>query len=50
LRYLGEGLMVGPVLMGAALPAHILTPAVSVRGIINMSALVVTEAQDRVKE
>ena len=49
LRYLGDGLMIGPILMGAAQPAHILTPATSVRGIINMSALAVTEAQDQNK-
>jgi malate dehydrogenase (oxaloacetate-decarboxylating)(NADP+) len=47
LRYLGEGLMVGPILIGAACPAHILSPSVSVRGIVNMSALAVAEAQER---
>jgi malate dehydrogenase (oxaloacetate-decarboxylating)(NADP+) len=38
-------LAVGPILVGAAQPAHILTPTVSVRGIVNMSALAVVEAQ-----
>ena len=33
------------MLVGAAQPAHILTPTVTVRGIVNMSALAVVEAQ-----
>ena len=41
----GDGLSVGPILVGAARPAHILTPTVAVRGIVNMSALAVVEAQ-----
>jgi malate dehydrogenase (oxaloacetate-decarboxylating)(NADP+) len=46
LRHLGEGIAVGPILMGAAAPAHILTPSVSVRGIVNMTAVAVAEAQE----
>jgi len=42
---LGNGLPVGPMLVGAAKPAHILTPSVSARGIVNMSALAVVHAQ-----
>jgi len=45
LRYIGEGLSIGPMLMGAAQPAHVLTPTVSVRGLINMTAVAVAEAQ-----
>jgi len=45
LRSLGEGLSVGPVLVGVAQPAHILAPTASVRGILNMSAIAVVEAQ-----
>jgi len=45
LRHLGEGISIGPILMGMAAPAHILTPSVSVRGIVNMTALAVAEAQ-----
>ncbi len=45
LKVLGDGLAVGPVLLGAAMPAHILTPSVTVRGIVNMSALAVIDAQ-----
>ncbi len=47
LRLLGEGLAIGPILLGAAAPVHILAPTASVRGIINMSAVAVAEAQDR---
>lgn len=35
----GQGVSVGPILLGAAKPAHILTPATTVRGIVNMTAL-----------
>jgi malate dehydrogenase (oxaloacetate-decarboxylating)(NADP+) len=45
LRALGEGLSVGPILIGTAQPAHILSTTASVRGIVNMSALAVVEAQ-----
>ena len=38
LRSAGEGPQVGPMLIGAAKPAHVLTPTVTVRGIVNMSA------------
>jgi malate dehydrogenase (oxaloacetate-decarboxylating)(NADP+) len=47
LRYLGEGTSVGPVLLGTAKPAHIVAPSISVRGIVNVSAIAVAEAQDR---
>jgi len=50
LKVLGDGLAVGPVLLGAALPAHILTPSVTSRGIVNMSALAVVDAQQSLKE
>ena len=45
LKALGEGLSVGPILLGAAAAAHVLTPAVSARGLVNMSALAVVDAQ-----
>ncbi len=35
----GEGVTVGPFLLGAAKPVHILTPAATVRRIINMTAV-----------
>ncbi|HEY9549150.1 MAG TPA: phosphate acyltransferase, partial [Kiloniellaceae bacterium] len=46
-KVLGEGLSVGPILLGVAAPAHILTPSVTARGIVNMSAVAVVDAQDR---
>ena len=45
---LGEGLHVGPILIGAAASAHIMTPSVTARGITNMSAFAVVDAQRRV--
>ncbi len=44
---IGGGLPVGPMLVGGAKPAHILTPSVTARGIVNMSALAVVDAQSR---
>jgi len=38
-------LHVGPILLGAAAPAHVLTPTVTARGVLNMSALAAVEAQ-----
>ena len=34
------------VLLGSALPAHILTPSVTSRGVVNMTALAAVEAQE----
>jgi malate dehydrogenase (oxaloacetate-decarboxylating)(NADP+) len=45
IKVLADGLPVGPILIGAARPAHILTPAVTARGIVNMTAVAVVEAQ-----
>ena len=36
---------VGPILIGAARPAHVLTPSVTARGVVNMTAIAVVEAQ-----
>jgi len=41
----GYGITVGPILLGAAKPVHILTPTATVRRIINMTALAVVDAQ-----
>jgi len=41
------GVTVGPVLMGAAASAHILTPAATVRRVLNMTALAVAVAASR---
>jgi malate dehydrogenase (oxaloacetate-decarboxylating)(NADP+) len=40
----GDGVTVGPILLGAALPAHVLTPSATVRRIVNMTALSVVDA------
>ncbi len=40
----GEGLTVGPILLGSTKPVHILTPTATVRRIVNMTALTVVEA------
>ncbi|MEO7851835.1 MAG: phosphate acyltransferase, partial [Rubrivivax sp.] len=40
----GGGIAIGPVLLGVAKPVHILTPSATVRRIVNMTALAVTDA------
>ncbi|MAG95544.1 MAG: NADP-dependent malic enzyme [Rhodospirillaceae bacterium] len=45
LKVLGDGLPVGPILLGAAKPAHIVTPSITARGIVNMSAISGVDAQ-----
>ena len=45
IKALGEGMSVGPILMGARLPAHILTPSATVRNIVNVTALAAVDAQ-----
>ncbi|SNT70025.1 malate dehydrogenase (oxaloacetate-decarboxylating)(NADP+) [Psychrobacter sp. LV10R520-6] len=37
---------IGPILLGANKPVHILTPSATARRVVNMTALAVTEAQD----
>ncbi len=46
LKMLGEGTPVGPILMGMNCPVHVLTNAVTVRGIVNMSAFAVAHAAE----
>ena len=45
LKAMADALAVGPILIGTAMPAHILTPSVTARGIVNMTAVAVVEAQ-----
>ncbi|MGE0611410.1 MAG: NADP-dependent malic enzyme [Hyphomicrobiales bacterium] len=45
IKVLADALPVGPILLGAAQPAHILTPSVTARGVVNMTALAVVECQ-----
>jgi malate dehydrogenase (oxaloacetate-decarboxylating)(NADP+) len=41
----GGGIAIGPVLLGADRPVHILTPSTTVRRIVNMTALTVADAE-----
>ena len=40
----GEGITIGPILLGAAATAHVMTPSATVRRILNMTALAVANA------
>ena len=42
-----DALHVGPILLGTDKPAHILTPSVTSRGVVNMTALAVVEASHK---
>ena len=46
-RAMTEGVVLGPILMGVAKPAHVLTPSATVRRVINMTAIACVEAQIR---
>ena len=46
-RVMTEGVALGPILMGVSKPAHILTPAATVRRVVNMTAIAAVEAQIR---
>ena len=48
-KVFGDGVPVGPMLVGLKKPAHVLTEAVSVRGIVNMCAVAAVEAIDQAK-
>ncbi len=43
----GNGVTVGPILLGASKPVHIMSPSCTVRRIVNMTALTVAEAAAR---
>jgi malate dehydrogenase (oxaloacetate-decarboxylating)(NADP+) len=43
----GEGVTIGPILLGAARPVHILTSTATVRRLVNMAALAVVESLER---
>ena len=40
----GGNIAIGPILLGAAQPAHIMTPSATVRRIVNMTAIAVADA------
>jgi malate dehydrogenase (oxaloacetate-decarboxylating)(NADP+) len=46
-RSMTDGIGIGPVLMGMAKPAHVLTPSATVRRVVNMTAIAAVEAQIR---
>jgi malate dehydrogenase (oxaloacetate-decarboxylating)(NADP+) len=39
----GNNIAIGPILLGAAQPVHVLTPSATVRRIVNMTALLVAD-------
>ena len=40
----GDGVTIGPILLGANKPVHVMTPTTTVRRLVNMTALTVVEA------
>ena len=44
LRAVNDALLIGPILSGTKLPAHIVTPSATAKGIFNMSAIAVSDA------
>ena len=46
IKVLADALPVGPILIGAARPAHILTPSTTARGVVNMTAVAAVGAQE----
>jgi len=46
LKMLGGGVSVGPILVGASKPLHILTESVTTRGLVNMTALTAVQVHE----
>ena len=46
LKVLGGGITIGPILVGTARSAHVVTQSITVRGLVNMSALACARAGD----
>ncbi len=46
LRQVSNSMSVGPILVGVDKSAHIVTPSITVRGLVNMTAVAVVDAQD----
>jgi malate dehydrogenase (oxaloacetate-decarboxylating)(NADP+) len=40
----GDGITVGPMLLGAARPVHIVTPSATVRRIVNVTAVTIADS------
>ena len=49
LKAAADGLPIGPMLLGMTKPIHVVIPSVTARGIVNLSALAVVEAQEVAK-
>jgi malate dehydrogenase (oxaloacetate-decarboxylating)(NADP+) len=47
LKAAADGLAVGPMLLGLARPVHVVTPSITARGILNVTALAVLETDHR---
>ncbi len=45
LKVVSGGVPVGPILLGAAASAHIVTPSITVRGLLNMSAIAIVDVE-----
>ncbi len=45
LKAAADGLPIGPILLGMSKPIHVVAPSVTARGIVNLCALAVVEAQ-----
>jgi malate dehydrogenase (oxaloacetate-decarboxylating)(NADP+) len=46
---ISNAVTIGPMLMGAGRPAHVLTPSATVRRVVNMTAMAVVDAQEYVR-
>ncbi|MEO0730684.1 MAG: phosphate acyltransferase [Pseudomonadota bacterium] len=44
LKAVSRGTALGPILLGARRPIHIVTPSISVRGLLNMSAIAISDS------
>ena len=49
-RVIGKAVTIGPILMGAGRPAHVLTPSATVRRVVNMTAIAVVDAQNEQRQ
>jgi malate dehydrogenase (oxaloacetate-decarboxylating)(NADP+) len=43
-KIMSDALHVGPILLGTNMPAHVLTPSITSRGVVNMSAIAAVQA------
>ena len=47
LKSLGHGISVGPIILGAEIPIHAITPTTTPRGIVNLTSLVAASVSDK---